>query len=108
MSEPTQCRHPWRATIRTTVAAILATAIAASPHIGAIDWSDRSTVGLTIAATALVTRLMADPRIEAIFTRYLGGMLAANPTRSRRQDNPDATPALHIIDRVNGRRHADD
>ena len=68
---PTQTRHPWRATIRTAVAAAigllsLAPLILAGAHL-------EGTVlgGQALAVSAAVTRVLAIPAVNAWVTEYL-------------------------------------
>ena len=106
MPEPSQVRHPWRATGRTTLAALVGVAIAIAPHVALIDWTDRTILGLAVAAAALVTRAMADPRVEYGLRRALP-WLAADPTiddvvedeARHRADRLDALSVDDILDR---------
>lgn len=77
-AQPSQVVHPWRATIRTTVATVVALVAVIAPHASAIDWSDTSTYGLAVAVTALATRVLADPRVEAVLRRR-APWIAADP-----------------------------
>lgn len=77
--DASQVRHPWRATGRTTIAALVGIAVAIAPHVAAVDWTDRTLIGVAIASAALITRAMADPRVEATLRLALP-WLAADPT----------------------------
>lgn len=77
-AQPSQVTHPWRATVRTTLASAAALAAVIAPHASAIDWSDSSTYGIAVAVTALVTRVLADPRVEAVLRRR-APWIAADP-----------------------------
>lgn len=78
-TEPSQVVHPWRATFRTTAAALVAVGTVIAPHAAAIDWSDTSTYGLAVAVTALATRVLSDPRVEGALRRR-APWLSADPT----------------------------
>lgn len=74
-----QTRHPWRATLRTTLAASwglipLLPYIATSARVDTVP-----AVASVLTITAAVTRIAADPRVEAWIHRYLSP-LAAEPT----------------------------
>jgi hypothetical protein len=75
---PTQTQHPWRATIRTVVAGILAL-IPIAPvlvdylGVGAVPW-----VAGTLAVLATVTRVLAIPAVNGYVQEYLP-WLAATP-----------------------------
>jgi hypothetical protein len=75
---PTQTQHPWRATVRTVVAGVLAF-IPIAPvlveylGVGAVPWVAGT---LTILGTA--TRVLAIPAVNAYVTEYLP-WLAATP-----------------------------
>lgn len=84
MSAPSQVVHPWRATFRTTLATVVATAAVIIPHASVVDWSDTSTYGVAVAVTALVTRILADPRVEDVLRRR-APLVAADP-------HPDKEP----------------
>jgi hypothetical protein len=76
---PTQIRHPWRATIRTAFAAVVALAsllpaVVAGAHLDAIVWVPQL---LTVAAT--VTRVLAIPGVNLWLARY-APWLTATPT----------------------------
>lgn len=77
-AQPTQTRHPWRATVRTVAAAIvglavLAPAIAAELGAESVPW-----VAATLATIGAVTRVLAIPGVEAWMRRFVP-WLAAQP-----------------------------
>lgn len=77
-SPATQTRHPWRATLRTAVAAAIGVLpllpeIVAGLHIGTAG-----TVGQFLVITSGITRLLARPDVEAWLRTYLP-WLAAQP-----------------------------
>ena len=70
-AQPTQAAHPWRATIRTTLAAVLGLAvlapeIVAELGVGSIPW-----VAGTLAVIAAVTRVLAIPGVVAWTERFM-------------------------------------
>lgn len=75
---PTQTQHPWRATVRTLVAGLvalltLAPVIAATGHFEAAPG-----VAQLLAVSAAVTRVLAIPGVDDWLRRYLP-WLAAQP-----------------------------
>lgn len=85
MAAATQTRYPWRATIRTVVAFVVAVAAATPLVYTAVAQQDPSTatgaaaVALTVAGS--VTRLMAAPAVDSIIRRFLP-WLAPDPGRT--------------------------
>ena len=68
---PTQAAHPWRATVRTVLAAViglavLAPTIAAELGVESIPW-----VAGALAVIAAVTRVLAIPGVIAWTQRFL-------------------------------------
>lgn len=79
MSEqPTQSRHPWRATVRTVVQVGLA--LASLIPVVAVAGGVDTTVGVVqvVAVCAAVTRIMAMPVVND-FLRDFAPWLAAEP-----------------------------
>lgn len=67
----TQTRHPWRASLRTAVAATIA-AMAVIPQV--VEAAGVETVGWVAALVAVctaVTRVMALPAVDAWLRQYL-------------------------------------
>lgn len=82
---PTQVRRPWRATVRTLVAAAVAIAsIAPWIYQGATlhDPSEATgLVGQVLAVCAAVTRVLALPQVETFLRKFkLTSWLSAAPT----------------------------
>ena len=78
MAEATQVRHPWRATLRTVVAATVA-ALPLLPEVAAgLHLGSGATVVQFLAITGSVTRLLANPSVEAWLHQYVP-WLAAQP-----------------------------
>lgn len=79
--QPTQSRHPWRATVRTVFAATIALAsllptIAVVAHVDTV-----AAVGQVLTVAGAVTRVMAIPGVNEWLMRYLP-VLAAEPKPS--------------------------
>ncbi len=75
----TQTRHPWRATVRTIFAAVVALAAiwAAIIEAAGVDQT-ASVVAASLALTGAITRVMALPGVEAWLRRFVP-WLAAEP-----------------------------
>lgn len=72
---PTQVQHPWRAVVRTIVAAIpLVPIIVTALGVESVPW-----VASGLAGIAAVTRVLAIPAVNAWLTENLGGVFAATP-----------------------------
>lgn len=77
---PTQTRHPWRATLRTLIAAGLGLASLA-PYVLAGAHLDGTALGVQLlAVTGAITRVLAIPGVNAWLTLYVP-WLAASPPR---------------------------
>jgi hypothetical protein len=84
MSDPapmpaTQTSHPWRATVRTVLAAAVGLLpvppeIANQLGVSAIPW-----VVSLLAVTGGITRLLATPQVEAWLHEHFRGLLSAQP-----------------------------
>lgn len=77
----TQARHPWRATVRSVVAFLIGLAAiwGAVVQLAGVDPS-APLIAPTIAAAGAVTRILADPRVEALLRRFKAtSWLAAAP-----------------------------
>lgn len=69
---PTQTRHPWKATLRTALAGIIGAATVI-PEIIAVAHPSSGELaaigGQAVAVSALITRIIAIPRINALLTK---------------------------------------
>lgn len=68
---PTQTAHPWRATVRTVVAAIvgalfLLPIVVSQLGVDGVPW-----VAAVVAIAGTVTRVLAIPAVNAFITEYL-------------------------------------
>lgn len=80
MTQPTQSKHPWRATARTVFAAVIALAsllptIALAAHVDTL-----AGVTQVLAVAGAVTRVMAIPGVNEWLLRF-APFLAAEPKR---------------------------
>lgn len=85
----TQSQHPWRATIRTILAVIIAVAaMAPVVYTAATMQSPELATGAaaaTLTIAAAITRIMALPVVEAFLQRYIPWLAAG-----ARGDEPTA------------------
>ena len=76
---PTQSRYPWRATVRTILAAAVAL-LSLLPTIAAVGHLEAAPgVGQVLAVAALVTRVLAIPGVDEWLRRWLPWLAAAPP-----------------------------
>lgn len=76
LEEPTQARHPWRATARTTIAALIAL-LPALPEIAQeLHISTLPLVASILSITALITRVLAIPEVDRWVDRYAPSLSA--------------------------------
>lgn len=72
MSTPTQTRHPWRATVRTVVAVVVALAAMLPLLIEASGVDETlAPVAGALAIAGAITRIMALPAVEAFLARFV-------------------------------------
>jgi hypothetical protein len=75
----TQTKHPWRATLRTVFAALVAFAGMWALVVNELGLNtDWQWVSISLAVTGGLTRLMALPTVEEFFKRFLP-ILSAEP-----------------------------
>jgi hypothetical protein len=77
-SEPTQVRHPNRATFRTVFQGVVALAailplVLTTAGIPVVGWA-----AILVAVSGAITRVMAMPGVESFLEKYIPG-LAAKP-----------------------------
>ena len=76
--QPTQTRHPWRATVRTVVAALVG-ALSLLPTVAVTAGVDAvPAVAQAVTVAAAVTRVLALPGVDAWLRTYLP-WLASSP-----------------------------
>lgn len=75
---PTQVKHSWRATVRTTFQVVVALAamwgvVVVTLGLGGLPWAAAS---VTVAAA--ITRLMALPQVDDFLTRFIPWLAATD------------------------------
>ena len=80
---PTQTRHPWRATVRTIAAALVAALVIAPQIITDAGLSDTAYGAQALAVIGVVTRVLAIPGVEAWLRRWAPWLAAEPPEPSR-------------------------
>ena len=72
--QPTQVRFPWRATARTIIQTLPAVAVAVPGVVAAIEQDHPGLTGpvgvAALAASGIVTRVMALPAVNDLLTRF--------------------------------------
>lgn len=81
MSSSTQSRHPWRATVRTVFAFVVAVAAVWGLVVetAGVD-STVPVIAWTVSAAGAVTRVLALPQVEALLQRFFPWLAAEPPT----------------------------
>lgn len=94
----TQSAHPWRATVRTIFAAVIAlSALAPLIYSAAAQQSPElatGAVGGVLVAAGAITRIMAIPGVEAFLQRFLPFLSAAQ----RNDPNVTGEPTVSEFD----------
>lgn len=67
---PTQVKRPWRATFRTVVQAVIALATLLPYVLSDVDINSEGKLAQLLAVLAIVTRVMANPKVEAFLQKY--------------------------------------
>lgn len=74
---PTQTRYPWRATLRTVLAALVG-ALSLLPTIAVTAGIDTvPAVAQAVVVAGAITRVLANPAVDAWLRRYLPWLAAA-------------------------------
>lgn len=73
----TQTRHPWRATVRTTLATVIPLLPLLPTIVHELGIDSLSWVAAFVAAVAAVTRVISIPQVNALLTNWLN--LGATP-----------------------------
>lgn len=77
-----QTRHPWRATVRTAFAVVVALAAMTPALVEAAGLDETAApVAGALAITAAITRILALPAVEAFLERFVP-WLAAEPRQA--------------------------
>lgn len=89
--QPTQSKHPWRATARTVFAASVAL-LSLLPTVAAVAHVDTiAVVAQTLAVTGTVTRVLAIPGVNVWLRTWLPWLAADAPTPAPPQDSTPGT-----------------
>ena len=75
---PTQTQHPWRATVRTVVAAVLALLPVLPGIVSYLGLGSVPVVAAVLAVAAAVTRVLAMPAVDTWLRQFVP-WLAAQP-----------------------------
>lgn len=98
----TQSQHPWRATVRTILAVVIAlAAMAPVVYTAATMQSPELATGAAAAAltiAASITRIMALPVVEAFLQRFLPWLAAG----ARGDEPPVADPGIKTSITISG------
>ena len=73
---PTQVKRPWRATFRTVVQGGIALATLLPYVLSSVSFNPTGKVAQVLASLAVVTRIMADPKVEAFLQKYVPWLAA--------------------------------
>ena len=96
----TQSQHPWRATVRTILAVIVAlAAMAPSIYTAATMGSPEAATGaaaLALGIAAAITRIMALPGVESFFQRFLPWLAAGTKTDEPPAGNVEVTSSATL------------
>lgn len=92
-SPSTQVRHPWRAAVRTALAAGLAALIAFPDIVRVLKIEDLPGVAVTMAIAMGVTRVLALPKVEAWLKRFAPWLASAPPAHTKDDTDSPGPPA---------------
>lgn len=73
---PTQVKRPWRTTLRTIVQGSVALATLLPYLLSGVNVNPTGKTAQVLAALAVVTRVMADPKVEAFLQKYVPWLAA--------------------------------
>lgn len=93
--QPTQVAHPWRAVLRTFVAAVVGSVVTWLAGVG-IDLealapaiTESVTLGLFTLVTGVVTGVLAHPAVNTFVERYLPFLATGVHTENKEASNAD-------------------
>ncbi len=75
--QPTQARHPWRATTRTVIAAALPLIPLLPELVDVLGLRAYAWAGGIVAAAGIITRLLAVPGVNGWLSRWVPALAAA-------------------------------
>ncbi len=73
----TQIKHPWRATVRTAVAAVIAFAGLFPVLVDLADLPQTAAIIAAVTVTGAITRIAASPMVEAFLQQFVPWLSAA-------------------------------
>lgn len=73
---PTQVKRPWRTTFRTVVQGIISLATLLPYVLSDLKLNSEGKAAQVLAVLAIVSRAMANPRVEAFLQKYLPWLAA--------------------------------
>lgn len=98
MANTTQSAHPWRATIRTVLAVVVALAAGAPLIYTAIMQADPVTAtgaaGVALAVAGAITRVMALPFVETFLRRFVPWLAAGHQADD---DDPSTAEPIEFL-----------
>jgi predicted Kef-type K+ transport protein len=77
---PTQSRHPWRATLRTTVAVAVGLLPLLPEILAGLHIDSYAVAGQVLVIAAGITRVLANPQVETLLHQYAPWLAAQPPT----------------------------
>lgn len=95
MTVPTQTRHPWRATLRTVAAVLIALLPVLPQIVDKLGLSGYGWAAAVVAVAATVTRVLAIPAVNEVLSRWL-------PPLSATPREPEAVALLRERQRSDG------
>ena len=93
MASTTQVTHPWRATARTIFAALVGFVFVFPVVLSDFHFPIQGAVGTAIAATAVVTRFLALPSVNAALETYVPWLGASKAVKQAEDVAAEITPA---------------
>lgn len=100
MTQPTQSKHPWRATARTALAVVLALLSLAVEVVLGLDL-DATAIGAQILVVAgTVTRILAIPGVNVWLEQHLPDFAAARPALQMPRPHADSAAPYVDVDAV--------
>ncbi|MBX6750939.1 MAG: hypothetical protein IRY85_14915 [Micromonosporaceae bacterium] len=80
---PTQTQHPWRATLRTVLAVVVALAPVLPQIVDELGLSGYGWAAAVVAVAGAVTRVLAVPAVNDVLSRWLPLLSAAPKDQSQ-------------------------
>lgn len=93
LSPSTQVRYPWRAAVRTALAAGLAALVAFPDIVRLLKIEHLPGVAVTMAIAMGVTRVMALPKVETWIDRFTPWLASRPPAHTKDDTDSPGPPA---------------